>query len=688
MLLPPGQDVNDVARTAGADAPAVLAQLVRDSVWLGGVPRVTVPAVPPDTDRDAPRRATAVAALGESAAAAPAGSATSFLAAKPPPAVPAATSAPAPFAALPSSALLNSPAVLAATVAPSTPAGAAPPLPAAAAAGAVRRAARALVPQGADLYCVLDAGRAYRIRGLSERPQVAMKVALRLLLPAAGDGPEPATWSGPSSMTCQADLTLVSSREKFAEEAGPQTGLAEAVILRDLGQVLDACEAWQDESTRAAEAAAATRGGGAGAGSSRPVIASSPEADAAGRAFLLHPEPLRVVDADLTARGLVGETINKVTCYLAATSRILARPLAVLIQSSSAAGKTTLMDAILDLMPEECRKRTSAISEMALYYEKDGLVHTILAIAEEEGAASASYSLKLLQSDGSLTFTRPIKDPETGEMVTRTFRVEGPVQLIVTTTKPLPDDEWANRCLVLTVGETAAQTAAIHAVQRQKQSWTGHEAAAAKAAILAKHHAAQRLLVAYPVHNPYVEQLRFTANHVRARRDFPKYLELIAIITLLHQQQRQREKRLIGGQWIEVVVSTLYDIAVANVLADVVLGQSVSELSAPTQGFLAELDGILDTWAAAQGIPRAKLAFSRSQILTATARSSASVKRFLAELVDQEWLTMDRASVTHPARYVAQFSSGAPARAKVCLGLTPVSELDPTYVCDLSWLTT
>ena len=46
------------------------------------------------------------------------------------------------------------------------------------------------------------------------------------------------------------------------------------------------------------------------------------------------------------ACGIAGERINVLVGYLGAVSRLLDRPLAIIIQSSTAAGKTTLMDAI------------------------------------------------------------------------------------------------------------------------------------------------------------------------------------------------------------------------------------------------------------------------------------------------------------------------------------------------------
>ncbi|WP_240149748.1 hypothetical protein, partial [Erwinia amylovora] len=55
------------------------------------------------------------------------------------------------------------------------------------------------------------------------------------------------------------------------------------------------------------------------------------------------------------------------------------------------------------------------------------------------------------------------KDESTGELVTREYRVKGPVMLMLTTTAIDVDEELLNRCLVLTVNESREQTQAIHA---------------------------------------------------------------------------------------------------------------------------------------------------------------------------------------------------------------------------------
>jgi len=73
----------------------------------------------------------------------------------------------------------------------------------------------------------------------------------------------------------------------------------------------------------------------------------------------------------------------------------------VIVQSTSAAGKSTLMESILAFTPEEERVKYSAMTGQSLYYlGETNLKNKILAIVEEEGAEKASYALKLLQSEG------------------------------------------------------------------------------------------------------------------------------------------------------------------------------------------------------------------------------------------------------------------------------------------------
>ncbi|ORJ70565.1 DNA primase, partial [Escherichia coli] len=240
------------------------------------------------------------------------------------------------------------------------------------------------------------------------------------------------------------DMMSARSRGGYARAAAAELGLAEGDLRRSLGKVLLALEHWQAAPEPANAAPEMT-----------------PE-DREAALELLRDECLASrIASDMAACGVVGESTNLTAAYLAAVSRKLDRPLAVLIQSSSAAGKSSLMDAVLNLIPPEERLQYSAMTGQSLFYlGETNLQHKILAIAEEEGVRQAAYALKLLQSDGELTIASTGKDDASGNLVTKQYTVKGPVMLMLTTTAIDVDEELLNRCLVLTVNESREQTEA------------------------------------------------------------------------------------------------------------------------------------------------------------------------------------------------------------------------------------
>ena len=168
-------------------------------------------------------------------------------------------------------------------------------------------------------------------------------------------------------------------------------------IKKDLGRVLLKLEELQDEQISEMMVA------------KEPPPAMTPEEKDEALRLLRDPDLLDRIVADFD---VVGETTNKLVGYLAAVSRKLDQPLGHHHSISSAAGKTSLMDAILSFVPPEDQVKYSAMTGQSLFYmgETD-LKHKILAIVEEEGAERASYALKLLQSEGALTIASTGKDP-------------------------------------------------------------------------------------------------------------------------------------------------------------------------------------------------------------------------------------------------------------------------------------
>ncbi|MDE9508342.1 DNA primase, partial [Xenorhabdus bovienii] len=373
---------------------------------------------------------------------------------------------------------------------------------------------------------------------------------------------------------------------------------------------------------------------------------------AAALALLQAPNLIERITADLAACGVVGESTNLLAGYLAAVSRKLPKPLAVLIQSSSAAGKSSLMDAVLNLIPEEERLQYSAMTGQSLFYlGETNLQHKILAIAEEEGVRQAAYALKLLQSDGELTMASTGKDETTGTLVTKSYTVKGPVMLMLTTTAIDVDEELLNRCLVLTVNESREQTEAIHAVQRHKQTLEGLLAENERDYLTALHQNAQRLLKPLNVVNPYAHQLTFMSDKTRTRRDHMKYLTLIQSIALLHQYQREVKTTEHRGKVLEYIEVTPDDIKLANQLAHEILGRTLDEMPPQTRKLLLLIQQMAHEMAESGQKTLREVRFTRRDIRAYTHWSDSQLKVHCQRLSEMEYLLTHGGSRGHLLQY-------------------------------------
>ena len=426
------------------------------------------------------------------------------------------------------------------------------------------------------------------------------------------------------------DLYSAKARANFVAAAAAEIGADAEVVKSDLGRVLLACE------TEAARAVTDNQTSDV----AEPVVLSEAEEDAA-LDLLRDPNLIDRIAGDLARVGIVGEVSNGVVGYLAAVSRKLASPLAVVVQSTSAAGKSALVDAVLGFVPGEDLVRYSAVTGQSLFYMGGGdLAHKVLAVAEEEGASRASYALKLLQSDGELSIASTGKDGNTGRLVTHTYSVTGPTAIFLTTTAIDIDEELLNRCLVLSVDESAEQTRAIHARQRQKETLAGLVGSREGDGVVKVHQDAQRLLEPVAVVNPFAEQLTFADTSTRTRRDHAKYLSLIRAVTFLHQHQRTRRSVVVDGVEVVYVEATAADVQVANRVAHDVLGRSLDELPPQTRRLLGDLHAYV-TAQAGDG-DRGAVRFTRRQVRENGGWGDTQLKVHLARLVDLELVIAHR----------------------------------------------
>ena len=488
--------------------------------------------------------------------------------------------------------------------------------------------------------------RQYQVKGI-QRGDTQLKATIKVSEDAAS--------SKPFELTT-IDLYSSRSRHWFAGLCAGLFAEPEALVKEDLAKLLQLVEEWQPVKEE------------------KKTEVSHADRDLA-LAFLTSEDIFAQLLTDFATLGVTGEEINKLVGYLAATSRKLADPLSVLIQSRSAAGKSTLQDAILSLIPDEDYTKYTRVTDQALFYkEEDSLVHKILAIEEAEGMGGAAYSIRNIQSAKKITVAATGKD-QNGRMKTEEYTVKGPVSVMITTTATEIDQETASRFLFLTIDESAAMTGAIHEMQRAAETLDGLIRAKKEETVIRKHHAAQRLLKPLAVVNPFARYLSYPNHSLRARRDHKKYLGLIRAVAFLHQQQREIKTVEVDGRPAEYIEVALQDIATANRLANVVLGQSMDELAKPSRTLLSAIYTMVKERAGEQHCPIGEMYFTRRMIREYTGWTDWQIRAHIKQLEELEYIGARIGSLGKEYSYILTYQGQGEEEGRCYLNLTSVEQI-------------
>ena len=455
-------------------------------------------------------------------------------------------------------------------------------------------------------------------------------------------------------------IDLYSSRSRiwFAKLCADLFGAAEELIREDVGKVLNHVENYNPKEKK-----------------TDTPKATQEDINLAMK-FLKNPAMIEELLADLVVMGVIGELINKVVCYLAATSRKLLKPISVLIQSRSSAGKSTLQNAVLSLMPDEEYEKYTRVTDQSLFYkEEDSLVHKILAIEEDVGMGGAAYSIRNIQSSGEITVATTGKDPGTGKMKTENYTVKGPVAVMLTTTAAEIDQETASRFIFLTIDESPEMTAKIHEKQRQSRTLEGLAQKKKTEKIVRKHQTSQRLLKPIAVVNNFTPYLTYPNKSLVTRRDHEKYLGLIDVVAFLHQYQRKIQTMEIDGEPVEYIEVTLFDIETANRIANEVLGQSLDELARPSRTLLDGILKMVREIAEQNNIPIDEVYFTRRMIREHMGWSDWQIKVHIKQLEELEYLHIRIGSRGKEYAYALNYKGQGEDNSRFYLNLTPVEEI-------------
>jgi hypothetical protein len=272
------------------------------------------------------------------------------------------------------------------------------------------------------------------------------------------------------------------------------------------------------------------------------------------------PNILERFAAELAQSGVAGEARIAKLLYLAVTSRLLTRPVSIVLKGPSSGGKSHVVERVLSFIPEGAYYALTAMSERTLAYSEEPIKHRFLVIYEAAGMSSefATYLIRSLLSEGCVRYETVEKTSE--GIRPRLIEREGPTGLIVTTTAVKLHPENETRLLSLTVTDTQEQTRAVMAALAEEADEAAPD--------LAPWHALQVWLESaeHGVWIPYAKKLAglIPPVAVRLRRDFGALLNLIRAHAVLHQASRDRDAE---GR----IVATIEDYAaVRELVADLV----------------------------------------------------------------------------------------------------------------------
>jgi hypothetical protein len=236
--------------------------------------------------------------------------------------------------------------------------------------------------------------------------------------------------------------------------------------------------------------------------------------------------------------GLVGEERNAKILYLALTSRVLERPVSVVMKGTSSSGKSFQVETVLHFFPPSAYYALSSMSERALAYSEEPLAHRFLVLFEVAGMDSdfASYLLRSLLSEGRIRY-ETVEKTSNG-LQPRLIERDGPTGLLLTTTLARLHPENETRLLSLTAKDDRDQTVAVIKILADRQNGKGPSKPD-----LGSWVELQEWIEIAGIHEvkiPFAPTLaeEIKPKAVRLRRDFTQVLNLISSHAILHQMDR------------------------------------------------------------------------------------------------------------------------------------------------------
>jgi hypothetical protein len=207
------------------------------------------------------------------------------------------------------------------------------------------------------------------------------------------------------------DLYNDTQVEKLIRKTATKLEIGTSVIEASINELIEALEKYRLEQMENTD--------------QKPQTKQLTEKEKSEALQLLQSQNLLTTTNELIGQsGIIGEETNRLIMYLIFTSRKREQPLHIISLGSSGTGKTHLQESIGNLIPEEEKTEITTLSENAFYYfGQQELKHKLILIEDLDGAESALYPIRELQSKKKISKKIAFKNTK-GETKTTNITVE------------------------------------------------------------------------------------------------------------------------------------------------------------------------------------------------------------------------------------------------------------------------
>lgn len=354
----------------------------------------------------------------------------------------------------------------------------------------------------------------------------------------------------------------------------------------------------------------------------------SNEAEREAVEFLQQQDLMLNLGNAIETSGVVGNQNTVLAAFIIAISFLLKKPLHAIISGSSGMGKSHLLHAALDLIPQEVIVRTTVITKRYFNHFKTGdLTNKVFVIEDFDGLdEEAELALRELQSSGYIGTSSVEQSRYRNELRSRTKSVKSHMSTLTTTTSMDLRDDNESRSIILGIDESMEQTIRINEYQQRK--FAGEVDTSLEQSAKKDIRNVVRKLKPMKVVNPYASKINLPISGVQLRRLNEHLNSFITAVTLIHQYQRDVDEE-------ERLVSTVKDIEIAiEILFDSIIVK-LDYLNSSTRQFYEELKDYVQE--RKRGTER--FFFLQRDIREYTKRSKSTVSKYLQELVELEYLT-------------------------------------------------